>query len=181
MEKFIALLRGINVSGQKLIKMEALRAAMQELPFQDVSTYIQSGNILLSSDGKDSPEIGRMIREKVLERFGFDVSVIVVTPEELETAVLENPFASRTTDDSTQPYVGFLSHIPKAVDIEVLKAIDFRGDEFAVIGKRIYLWYADSAGNTKLSNAVIEKKLSITSTARNWKTVRKLIALSAND
>lgn len=181
MTKFITLLRGINVSGQKLIKMEALRAAMQELPFQGVSTYIQSGNILLSSDGKNGPEIGRMIREKILERFGFDVPVIVVTPKDLETAVLENPFASKTTGDSTQPYIGFLSHIPDAADIEVLKAIDFGPDEFTVKGKRIYLWYAHSAGNTKLSNAVIEKKLRVTSTARNWKTVRKLIALSAND
>lgn len=176
--KYIALLRGINVSGQKLIKMEALRVALQELPLQNISTYIQSGNILFSA-AKDNPRIyEQQISDKIMERFGFEVSVIVLTPAELETTVSENPFFSKTTEDSTQPYVGFFSAMPDKADVEALKSMDFKGDEFVVIGKRIYLWYAESAGATKLSNALIEKKLRVTSTARNWKTVKKLIALS---
>ncbi|NUY80019.1 DUF1697 domain-containing protein [Flavobacterium sp. MAH-1] len=178
MKKHIALLRGINVSGQKLIKMEVLRKAMQELGLQDVSTYIQSGNILFQSDETNPKVLEHKISGKIMEAFGFDVSVIVVTPEDLETAVRENPFAAKTTDDSTQPYIGFLSESPLAENHEILKATDFKGDEFAIIGKRIYLWYADSAANTKLNNAVIERKLKVVSTARNWKTVRKLIELS---
>ena len=178
MKKHIALLRGINVSGQKLIKMEALRKALEELGLKHVSTYIQSGNVIFDSEQSDVQILQESIAGKIAQVFGFDVSVIVLTPAELENAVSGNPFSARTTDDSVQPYIGFLSANPADEDHDVLKAIDFNGDEFFVVGRRIYLWYADSAANTKLTNALIERKLKVVSTARNWKTVRKLIALS---
>ncbi len=177
MKKQIALLRGINVSGQKLIKMEALRESMKNLGLKDVSTYIQSGNVLFVSDDSQSV-LQQKISAKIMDDFGFEVSVIVVAPDELEIAVAENPFASETPEDSTQPYIGFLSDIPTEENLKALSDTDFGKDRWAVIGKRIYLWYADSAGNTKLSNAVIERKLKVVSTARNWKTTKKLIALS---
>lgn len=178
MKKYIALLRGINVSGQKLIKMEALRKSMSDMGFKDVSTYIQSGNILFNS-ADAAAVLERKISERIRQDFGFEVSVIVLEPSELEIAVAENPFFERTTEDSTQPYIGYLSEAPAPENIEVLQAMDFNKDEFRIIGKRIYIWYADSAGNTKLSNPVIEKKLKVVSTARNWKTTNKLIELAS--
>ncbi|WP_290839384.1 DUF1697 domain-containing protein [Flavobacterium sp.] len=178
MKKYIALLRGINVSGHHVIKMEALRPALVELGLSNVSTYIQSGNILFESD--DSPaKLEMIIKNKIFQKFGFDVATFVLTPDELKTALADNPFAAKTPEDSVQPYVGFMSAIPDVTNVAVMKSQDFRGDEFHVIDKRIYLWYADSAGNTKLSNAVFEKKLNIKATSRNWKTIKKLIELSS--
>ncbi|RZJ72846.1 DUF1697 domain-containing protein [Flavobacterium sp.] len=178
MNKYIALLRGINVSGQKLIKMEALRESLKNLGLKDVSTYIQSGNVLFVSDDSAS-DLQQNISRMIKADFGFDVSVIVVTPDDLAVAVAENPFAGKTPEGSTQPYIGFLSEIPTSENLKNLSDSDFGSDEWIVIGKRIYLWYADSAANTKLSNAVIERKLKLISTARNWKTTNKLILLSS--
>ncbi|WP_223845476.1 DUF1697 domain-containing protein [Flavobacterium selenitireducens] len=179
MKKYIALLRGINVSGQKLIKMERLRESVATLGFEDVSTYIQSGNILFRYPETDVATLSRLISKAILSDFGFDVSVISIEAGELETAIAENPFSERTPENSPQPYVGFLSEIPSAEAVAALKESDFANDEFRVIGKRIYIWYGDSAGKTKLSNTVIERKLKVVSTARNWRTVHKLLELSS--
>lgn len=178
MKKYIALLRGINVSGHHVIKMEALRPAMVELGLSNVSTYIQSGNILFESE-ESAPKLEMLIKNKIFQKFGFDVATFVLTPDELKTTLSNNPFATKTPEESTQPYVCFLSAPPDSTLLAKMKSQDFRGDEFIVVGQRMYIWYADSAGNTKLSNAVIEKKLNLKCTARNWKTVKKLIALTS--
>lgn len=179
MKKYIALLRGINVSGQKLIKMERLCESVSRLGFEDVSTYIQSGNILFSFADTEIANICDLLSGMILSDFGFDVGVIVIEPGELEKTIADNPFSNRTPENSTQPYVGFLSEIPSSENVKSLEDVDFGNDEFHIIGKRIYIWYADSAGKTKLSNAVIERKLKVVSTARNWKTVQKLRELSS--
>ena len=176
MTKYIALLRGINVSGHHVIKMEALRAAMDELGLANISTYIQSGNLLFESD-ENPAKLEMLIRNKIFQRFGFDVFTFVLTPDDLKKALTDNPFASKTPEDSVQPYVCFISDLPQASNVAHLKAQDFRGDEFIIVDKNIYLWYADSAGNTRLNNAMIEKKLNVKSTARNFKTIKKLIEL----
>lgn len=177
MKTYIALLRGINVSGQKIIKMELLRKALTELDFENVSTYIQSGNILFQSNISDTKKLEIQIHDLIEKHFGFDVAVIVVTPEDLKTIIAKNPYADENIEEP-QPYVSFLSEVPTAENREVLSAMDFQNDRFKIIDKAMYLHYAVGAGTTKLSNAVIEKKLKLTSTARNWKTVKKLIELS---
>ncbi|HMI06416.1 MAG TPA: DUF1697 domain-containing protein [Flavobacterium sp.] len=177
MKTYIALLRGINVSGHKLIKMEKLREVLKELELEHISTYIQSGNVLFQSKISGSKKLEKMISDLIYKHFGFDVAVIVLTPEELKTTVKNNPF-SKENIELPQPYIAFLSTIPVFSDIEVLKATDFQNDRFVVMDNKMYLHYADGAGSTKLSNAIIEKKLKLTSTARNWKTVLKLIELS---
>jgi len=178
MKKYIALLRGINVSGQKLIKMERLRESISRLGLKDVSTYIQSGNILFSYPESSGAILSDKITRLIFADFGHDVQVITIEPDELALTLSENPFAGQTLENLTQPYVGFLSDYPSQENISALRAMDFGSDSFFIIGKRIYIWYADSAGKTKLSNAVVERKLKVVSTVRNWKTVRKLLELS---
>jgi uncharacterized protein (DUF1697 family) len=178
MKTYIALLRGINVSGHKIIKMETLRKVLEELDFKHVSTYIQSGNILFRSVEKSIPKLEKLIAALIDKHFGFDVPVTVVTPEELKKIVLENPYANHTIDDPAQPYVSFLSEVPAADKLELLQALDFKGDNFITVGKTMYINYVNSAGDSKLSNAIIESKLKLSSTARNWKTVNKLIELA---
>jgi len=179
MTKYIALLRGINVSGQKLIRMELLRSVMNEIGLKDVTTYIQSGNVLFSYPETEVGILADMISDAIRTHFGFEVQIIIATPEMLENAIADNPFANRTPDDSTQPYVGFFSKVPSAESVAALKSSDFGSDEFCILGDRIYIWYGDSAGKSKLSNALIERKLGVISTVRNWKTVKKMLALSS--
>lgn len=178
MKTYIALLRGINVSGQKIIKMEMLRKVLAELDFQNISTYIQSGNIIFESAVDDPNLLEQQIAQKIEEHFGFVVPVRITTLDELKTIAAENPFASENLADPTQPYVTFLSDEPAAGNLEQLKLVDFQGDRFVSRSRVLYLWYARSAADTKLSNAVIEKKLQLKATSRNWKTVLKLIELA---
>ena len=178
MKTYIALLRGINVSGQKIIKMELLREILGELDFENISTYIQSGNIIFDSSIKDVAVLENQISKKIEEHFGFLVPVRITNLEELKAIVHENPFVEENLLDEKQPYVAFLSDVPAPNNLEQLQAIDFANDRFINKDRALYLWYADSAANTKLSNVVIEKKLQLKATSRNWKTVLKLIALA---
>ena len=176
MKTYIALLRGINVSGHKIVKMEILRKVLGELDFENIKTYIQSGNIIFDSDVKDTGVLENRIAQKIEEHFGFLVPVMVVTRDELKTVVRKNPYPG--LEDTTQPYVAFLSEVPVAEGITILQQVDFGGDTFTAIDKTLYLHYSRSAANTKLSNAAIESKLKVWATSRNWKTVLKLIELS---
>jgi len=178
MKTYIALLRGINVSGQKIIKMEMLRKFLGELDFENIRTYIQSGNIIFESKSSDTAKLEKQISDKIFTHFGFVVPIIIITPEELLTVIDKNPFAKENLENPTQPYVLFLSEVPKKEHLEVFKKIDFKEDQFVNIDKTLYLSYGNPAGNSKLTNAIIENKLKLQSTMRNWKTVLKLYELA---
>lgn len=177
MKTYIALLRGINVSGQKIIKMELLRKAVAELGFENISTYIQSGNIIFKSTESDAEKLGDLIAGKIKDHFSFDVPIVMVTPDYLKQVIALNPYQNRTLSDPAQPYVAFLSEVPKEENTGVLKTLDFGNDEFTIVGKSVYLLYLN-AGKTKLSNTIIESKLKVKATSRNWKTIHKLLALT---
>ena len=178
MNTYIALLRGINVSGHKIIKMERLREVLAELDFQNIRTYIQSGNVIFESSMDDVTVLELQVSQKIMEHFGFEVPVIITTLEELKKIVAENPFIKENLENPTQPCVAFLSEVPLESNFANLKAMNFENDQFIHNDKVLYLWYADSVGNTKLSNISIEGKLKVKATSRNWKTVLKLIALA---
>ena len=127
---------------------------------------------------KNTALLEKGIADVILKIFGFNISVIVIDHKVLEKVVSENPFANKMTEDDVQPYVNFLSEIPTKENLIKLKEVDFKLDEFIVIGKLMYIWYGISAANTKLNTAVIERKLKLTCTARNFKTVKKLLELS---
>lgn len=173
MTRFVALLRAVNVGGT-VVKMDALRAAMQTLPVSDVTTYIQSGNVLFSAEGKATDwqdRIGQLIRA----HFGLEVTVMVVTAAELADALANNPYC--TEPDDVNPYFGFLLTAPGEKGIAALAEIDFGRDEYTLRDRVIYVCYAEGAGSTKLTNAVIERKLGVRGTMRNQKTVRRLLEL----
>jgi len=178
MKTYIALLRGINVSGQKLIKMEMLRTVLKELDYHNIRTYIQSGNILFDYKSDDTKVLEQQITDHIEKHFGFQVPVVIVTLDYLKSVVKENPYNKHSITDPAQPYVAFLSEVPVKEGIETLKSVDFGEDQYTINSKSIYLLYAKSAGNSKLSNTVIENKLKVKSTIRNWKTVQKLIELA---
>jgi uncharacterized protein (DUF1697 family) len=177
MPTYLAMLRGINVSGQKLIKMEQLRASFEALGFSDVKTYVQSGNVVFKSAKISETSLTAKIAREILDDFGHSVSVLVRTPVELG-AVLKSPFAKKAGIDVGRLYVTFLSQpAPKSAD-EILKTLVAQSEQFHVSGREIYLHCPDGYGNTKFSNNAIEKKLSAQATTRNWRTVNALFEMA---
>lgn len=172
MSTHLALLRGINVSGHKMIKMDLLKKALEALGFANVRTYINSGNVFVDSD-ENSAKVGFMIKQEIFKAFGHDVPVFMVTENELKFALENNPFYTES-GETKQLYICFLSEKPTPNCIQELKDQKFKDDVFEVKENIVFLKYADSAANTKLDNKIIEKKLRVTSTTRNWNTTNKL-------
>ena len=178
MEKFIALLRGINVSGQKNIKMADLKNLFEELSFKNVQTYIQSGNVLFTSKSGNKKAIRTKIENKILNKFGYKVEVILKTPEEFNRAIKNNPFLKNKKKNSERVYFTFLSEKPSQSKIQMLREIDYPPEQFIFDNEVIYLYVPNSYGKAKLNNNFFEKKLKVIATTRNYKTVETLYTLS---
>ncbi len=174
MPTYLSLLRGINVSGHRMIKMDALRKMYEELGFKNVRSYIQSENIIFSSKKIKPQSLEKKIADAITIQFGFEVPVLVLESEEWMTVIKNNPFVSPRHEDITKLHVTFLSEAPSAENAELLKNINYPPDEFVIIDKRIYLFCPAGYGNSKLSNTFFENKLKVKSTTRNWKTVQEL-------
>ena len=172
-----ALLRGINVGGHRKVPMAELRQLMTDLGFGQVKTYIQSGNIIFNADTEETAQLAEKIQKAILEHFGFEVPVICLTAETLQQAVKNNPFATEATP-LTQLHLSFLNKVPEKSLAEALQEIDLSPDQFHLQNTFIYLNIPGKYHKTKLSNALFEKKLKVSATTRNWKTVMKLITLS---
>ncbi len=180
MKKFIALLRGINVSGQKQIKMSELKTLFEEAGFQDAETYIQSGNVIFSSKKKSPAKISEIISSAVKMKFGFDVQVIVVIPDELEYVFKSNPFVKKNKDPE-KLYIIFLSSIPSKENLAKLKAIDYSPEEYIVDNRNIFLFVPNGYGKAKLNNNFFEKKLNVYATTRNLRTIKALLEIVASN
>jgi uncharacterized protein (DUF1697 family) len=177
MKKHLALLRGINVSGHNMIKMETLKQVLENIGFKNVSTYIQSGNVFVDSEEENAATVGFQIQQEIFKSFGFDVPVIMVSKESLALCFKNNPYLKEKEVDLKKVYVSFVSKQLHSDAINELKISQFKPDEASIDSTRIYIKYEIGAGKTKLDNKYIEKKLNITSTIRNWNTVTKLLEL----
>jgi uncharacterized protein (DUF1697 family) len=180
MTKFIALLRGINVSGQKQIKMPDLKSLFEESGFQNFETYIQSGNVIFTSKEKLPEKLEQKISLAIKRKFGFDVQIIVLTPEEIEYVLNNNPFIKKKKQ-SEKLYVTFLAKSPSNENINKLNAIDYSPEEYIIDGRYIYLFVPNGYGKAKLNNNFFESKLNVSATTRNWKTVNKMFELSTSN
>ena len=180
MSKFIALLRGINVSGQKQIKMPDLKSLFEESGFQNIETYIQSGNVIFTSKEKLPEKLEQKISLAIKRKFGFDVQIIVLTPEEIEY-VLNNNLFIKKKKESEKLYVTFLAKSPSDENINKLNAIDYSPEEYIIDGRYIYLFVPNGYGKAKLNNNFFESKLNVSATTRNWKTVNKMFELSTSN
>jgi len=178
MNTYIALLRGINVSGQKKIKMADLKKSLETLPFSDVTTYIQSGNLIFKSVINSIPDLEKKIADLILKDFGFEVPVLIKTPQELSSVLENNPFEKDNSKDVKKLYVVFLKDTPLEENITVLKTYDYSPEEYILDEKIIYFYAANGAGKAKMNNNFFEKKLKVQATTRNWKTTDKLVTLS---
>ena len=177
--KYIALLRGINVSGQKIIKMADLKMLFEALAFKQVQTYIQSGNVVFESDETDISSLIEKIESKISSAYQFEVPVQVFTIEVLKEVHRQNPFIGNSDADISHLHLTFLEHEPDTGSWESIESIDNGNDELKRMGSFVYIYCPNGYGKTKLNNNVFERKLKMKATTRNWKTIEKLVELAS--
>lgn len=180
MNKYIALLRGINVSGQKIIKMAELKKMFEDVGFENVKTYIQSGNLVFQSNLSDTTEIKRLIQKAIENSFGFDVHVRVLIPEEIKAALAGNPFLKDQSLDIKQHYFVFLDETPSEENWNILKNMEWKGEQMALSDKVLFVYYPNGAGKSKLTTNIIESRLKVAATARNLNTTKKMLEIAGD-
>ena len=174
MTAFVSLLRGINVGGHHKIRMDELKELYESLGFKDVLPYIQSGNVVFTSDEADLARLRRQIEEGFEKNFGFHVEVIVRTSADLREIIDKIPFQGQPGKESKWVVVLFLAAHPDETAQEDLLKTYVGPEELFIIGKEVYIYYTNGIGRSKLSHSLIEKKLKTVGTARNWNTILQL-------
>ncbi len=175
MATFLSILRGINVSGHKQIKMTDLKVLYESLGFKNVTTYIQSGNVIFENNS--AKDLSKQIDKKIFEKYNFNVPIIIRTAKEMEAIVNENPFLKEKNIEIEKLHVTYLDKEPTQENLDKIKDLNYEPDRFYIIGKEIYLYCPGGYGNTKLSNTFFENKLKVIATTRNWKTTNEIFKI----
>ena len=179
MPTFISLLRGINVSGQKIIRMEELRGKYQALGLTNVRTYVQSGNVVFDSAETQRSALAARIEAAIEEAFGCSVHVFVFGAEDFRRIVSGNPFLQDANIDPSKLHITFFHAPLTKPDKTGLKLPDGIPDACRFGEQEVYVHCPEGYGRTKLSNAFFERKLKIPATTRNWKTVNLLFEMAS--
>ena len=178
MSTWVVLLRGVNVGGANRLAMADLRNVVSALGHTEVSTYIQSGNVVLKSNRKDRATMADEICAGIQAKSGLSVAAVLRTPKELRASLAANPF--KELPDGARTLITYLSAAPAAADIARLEPDRFLPDQFVVLGSELYGLYPNGAGRSKMTLDYFEKRLHVHGTARNLNTVAKLIELSGD-
>jgi uncharacterized protein (DUF1697 family) len=178
MKTYIAFLRGINVSGKHIIKMEALKHLFLNLKMSDVKTYVQSGNVLFSANESDNQKLERKISVQIKKEFGYEVPTLVLNVSQMETIVKDNPFIKDKTKDELFFHVTMLAEEPKAYNSKIFEEKKLANEAIEIKNRAIYLYCPAGYGQTKLTNTFIENKLKVSATTRNWKTMKAVLELA---
>ena len=176
---WVALLRGINVGGKNRLPMKDLAAMFVDAGCEGVRTYIQSGNVVFRADPAMADEIPALISAAIRREFGYEITVVTRSAQDIEAVVLGNPFVEAGAETDKLQVV-FLADAPDAERIEALDPDRSPPDEFVVRGREVYLHCPDGMARSKLTNAWFDSRLSTVSTMRNWKTVSKLLELASD-
>jgi uncharacterized protein (DUF1697 family) len=172
----IALLRGINLGSARRVSMPALRELLEGHGHGDVRTYLQSGNVVLTSAASPA-RLERDLQRQISESAGFDVQVFVRTRDELAKIVARDPLGD-VADDPKRYQVSFLSAKPERKVVRALAAEDVEPERVVVVGREVYAWHPGGVGRSPLAKLLTEKRLGVGATARNWATVTALLALA---
>ena len=176
MNTYIALFRGINVGGRHALPMKELKVVLEKNGCVDVRTYIQSGNVILTSAMSDAVRLEKALTAVVSKSHGFEPRVLVLTLGELESAVVRNPFPE-AAENPTSLHVFFLAGVPKTADLKAIEALKAKTERFALKGRMFYLHTPRGFGTSKLA-ARVERLLGVEATARNWRTVTTLLEMA---
>ncbi|WP_127018674.1 DUF1697 domain-containing protein [Flagellimonas beolgyonensis] len=175
MNTYIALLRGINVGGQKKIKMAELRSVLENMDLKNVQTYIQSGNIVFGHNDTDTKALEIRVHDKIEKHFGFDVPVLILESKDVGRILNESPFED---DGDNKLYYVLLKNAPNEGLKAAFNNLQFDQEDFHITDTCVYLFCRNGYGNAKLNNNLIERKLNVEATTRNHKTMLKLLELS---
>lgn len=176
MPVYIALLRGINVGGNKRIKMADLRTLLADIGISDANTLLASGNVVFQSDEIDREKLVSNVEEAIQRHYDFEVKVVLRSGDDLEAIIEKNPFAGQDVAGN-RLLVTFLNHSAAIETVNKFQQSHTTNEIIYFMDKEIFIHYPDGAGQSKLSNTIIEKKMTVTGTARNWNTVIKLQAI----
>jgi len=175
MDTWIALFRGINVGGRNVLPMRDLKSLLEARGCTDISTYIQSGNVVFRHLESDRGLLSQEIRRAVNDQAGFAPDVLLLTEDELRSAIAGNPFPGAESDHKSL-HVFFLARSPTTPDLEAMDANADNGESYALDGRLYYLHAPAGIGRSRLAGRV-EKLLGVPATARNWRTVCRLLEL----
>jgi uncharacterized protein (DUF1697 family) len=176
MKTYIALFRGINVGGTNVLPMKDLVALLENIGSQNVKTYIQSGNVVFQNQEENPSLLSNKIRVTLKKSHGLEPQVLLLTPEEIERAIESNPFSEAESEPKTL-HIHFLASMPKNPDLGALESIKSDRERFALKDRVFYLHAPDGIGRSKLA-ANTEKLLGVAITARNWRTVCKIMTMA---
>ncbi|RYD96606.1 MAG: DUF1697 domain-containing protein [Sphingobacteriales bacterium] len=175
MQQYIVFLRAVNVSGKHIIKMQALKAVLQAAGFGEVTSYIQSGNLVLKSR-LDAPAVGKRVKELIAAEFQLDIDVFVKSRVALQQALDHCPYRDGCLPNRV--FITFLDRKPDAALLEKLEAMDHKDEVFAVWEEMLYFYLPEGMATSKMSNNYFESKLKLRSTGRNVNTVKKMLELA---
>ena len=180
MKKYIGILRGINVGGKRKIVMSDLKEILVKIGFENVSTYIQSGNIIFTkTENLDNLETAQKIEAAIEKTFGFEVPVIVRSAQELNEIIAQNPFIKDKNIHLEQLHLTFLQQNPDDEKSKQLETKEFLPDQLRIVKNNVYIFCEGKYHQTKINNNFFEKKLNVKASTRNWKTLLKLAELSS--
>jgi uncharacterized protein (DUF1697 family) len=177
MTRHIALLRGINVGGHNKVPMADLRRVLEDAGFDDVKTYVQSGNVALTAKERSPAKVGRAVEKAIEEAFGFDIAVVVRSRDEIAKLVEDDPLG----DVATNPKFRIVVFLAEKLDRTRLADVDpeaFAPEAFALRDYELVMWAPDGQRDSKLVKTLTEKRTGVVGTARNWRTVEKLLDLA---
>lgn len=161
-----------------MLPMPALRSLYESMGFEQVATYLQSGNVVFRTKERNLPRLATRIEEAVEKRFGFRPDVVLRSTSELKEVVGRNPFAKRRDIEPKRLLVMFLEKEPDADGRRQTLALDIAPEEVKIEGKHAYIYYADGMARPKLSWPKAERMLKTTGTGRNWNTVNQLLHMA---
>jgi uncharacterized protein (DUF1697 family) len=179
MQTLISFLRGINMTGHNSLKMNDLCHLFKDLGFPDAETYIQSGNVIFSHHGRESVSvISKRIERAILERFNYNIPVMIRTIKEINELLFSNPFLKEDYFDPAKMAVIFLHEKCKISQIQKVADIDYPPDRFKISGSEIFIYCPNGFGRTKIYTNFFEKKMGVTGTGRNWKTITTILDIA---
>lgn len=179
MPTYIGLLRGINLGSRNKVAMAELRELLRSLGHADVRTHILSGNAIFTSSTPSAAKLGTEIEGAIDRRFHLDVRVLIRTRDELAAVVRANPLDEATRDPSRY-YAVFLDADPKREVIDAIDPAAFEPEQFGFGDRVVYAWYRNGMQRSRLAGALSDRRLGVTTTARNWNTVTKLLNLASD-
>jgi uncharacterized protein (DUF1697 family) len=176
MKTYVALIRGINVGGSRMLPMKDLKLLFERHGCLDVQTYIQSGNVVFRRAASDAPRLAKLVAAAVSKERGFEPRVLVLTRGELERAAANNPFPQAEASPQSV-HLFFLAEPAKNADLKAMEALRASTERFTLKGNVLYLHTPDGFGISKLA-ARTERLLGVEATARNWRTVTTLLDMA---